>query len=108
MPMAQGFWARSPRIHRHPAPLEKYLFTRVRKSPPLPDSQSFVEQALTPESPGIRDTHPSTSIPVEGSGGEQRRGMGAGRKAGIIMRSTLQHAASDSYYGQWPLAFPKE
>jgi hypothetical protein len=26
----------------------------------------------------------------------------------IIMRGTMHHRASNTYYGQWPDAFPKE
>jgi hypothetical protein len=33
---------------------------------------------------------------------------GEARKAGIIMRAILEHAARNSCYGQWPLALPEE
>lgn len=73
MPMTQGFWATSPRIHRSPSPAKKHL--------------------------SRRRTHERAHAQ---SASRSRR------KRGIIMDAILPQCASGSYYGQWPLAFPKE
>src|SRR3954470_17475639 len=71
MPMAQGFWARSPRIRRH-------------HSPPPGKNTLFGGRGLKCRCD--RDFSPSS---------ESRR------STIIIMRTTLQDHAPITYYGQW-------
>jgi hypothetical protein len=74
MPMAQGFWVRSPRIHRYSAPLKKHLHGRA----PL-QGRSEILSALR----------------VHVNARQWRGAMS------IVMRATLHDRATNTYYGQW-------
>jgi len=72
-------------------------------------------QGFSPESPRIHRPRPAekhlhrsgtaetpTPSAFSGSKSDSRR------NTIILMRATLHDRASNAYYGQWPVAFPKE